>query len=107
MQKLLKNQPDITAVFASSDVQAVGAWQAIRESEHSVPEDFALVGYDDIKISRFIGLSSVAQNMHQVGEDAAEALLRRLKGEEFPFISERVQPELHVRKSSNYIRSTA
>ncbi len=107
MQKLLKNQPDITAVFASSDVQAVGAWQAIRESEHSVPDDFALVGYDDIKISRFIGLSSVAQNMHQVGEDAAEALLRRLKGEEFPFISERVQPELHVRKSSNYIRSTA
>lgn len=102
MQKLLNEQPQITAVFASSDVQAVGAWQAIRHAEKTVPEDFALVGYDDIKISRFIGLSSVAQNMHEVGERAAETLLRRLNREDFPTVSQPVQHELHVRKSSKY-----
>ena len=104
MQKLLKNHPGITAVFASSDVQAVGAWQAIRQDGKTVPDDFALVGYDDIKISRFIGLSSVAQNMHDVGEHAAETLLRRLNREDFPTVSQRVQHELHVRKSSDYTR---
>lgn len=107
MQKLLDNHPGITAVFASSDVQAVGAWQAIRHAGKTVPEDFALVGYDDIKISRFIGLSSVAQNMHEVGERAAETLLRRLNRDEFPTVSQRVQHELHVRKSSDYIRPSS
>ncbi|MES3629081.1 MAG: LacI family DNA-binding transcriptional regulator [Longimonas sp.] len=102
MQKLLDTHPDLTAVFASSDVQAVGAWQAIRHAGLSVPENFALVGYDDIKISRFIGLSSVAQNMHDVGEKAAETLLRRLNREDFPTVNEQVQHELHIRKSSDH-----
>lgn len=101
MNTLLELDEPITAVFASSDVQAIGAWQAIREADLEVPDDFSLVGYDDIKVSRFIGLTSVAQNMHYVGERSTDVLLNRLDntGPE-EAVSELIEPELKVRKSS-------
>ena len=80
MQMLLDLDPGVTAVFASSDVQAIGAWQAIRQAGLDVPGDVALVGYDDIKVSRFIGLTSAAQNMYDVGKEATDRLLQRLGG---------------------------
>ena len=101
MNELLALDTPVSSVFASSDVQAIGAWQAIRESGSEVPDDYSLVGYDDIKVSRFIGLTSVAQNMHYVGERATDVLLDRLNntGSDDP-VSELVKPELKVRKSS-------
>ena len=102
MQTLFDVDPSLTAIFATSDVQAIGAWQAIRHHGMDVPDDFALVGYDDIKVSRFIGLSSIAQNMHDVGERAADRLLSRINRGSLPdeFVSELITPELVVRKSS-------
>ena len=101
MTSLLQTNPDVTAVFASSDVQAIGAWQALRHEGRRVPDDVALIGYDDIKISRFIGLSSVAQNMHDIGERATDLLLRRLRhSAPEDVFSELVTPELVVRASS-------
>jgi LacI family transcriptional regulator len=101
MNELLSLNEPVTGIFASSDVQAIGAWQAIREAGMEVPDDFSLVGYDDIKVSRFIGLTSVAQNMHYVGEKATDVLLKRLNnaGADEP-VSELVKQELQVRKSS-------
>jgi LacI family transcriptional regulator len=101
MQDLLALDEPVEAAFASSDVQAIGAWQALREEGLEVPEDFAFVGYDDIKVSRFIGLTSVAQNMHDVGNDATDLLLKRMKntGPE-KFTTQLVEPRLQVRKSS-------
>ena len=101
MQDLLGLDPPVQAAFASSDVQAIGAWQAIREEGLEVPDDFAFVGYDDIKVSRFIGLSSVAQNMYEVGNDATDLLLKRLNrsGPE-EYLSRLVEPRLQIRKSS-------
>lgn len=101
MQQILKLDPPVTAVFASSDVQAIGAWQAIRETGQRIPDDVALIGYDDIKISQFIGLSSVAQNMHDVGADATRLLLQRMsRTADEEIVSKLVMPELKVRKSS-------
>jgi len=101
MKELLNLDEPVTGVFASSDVPAIGAWQAIREAGYEVPDDYCLVGYDDIKVSRFIGLTSVAQNMHYVGEKATDLMLNRLNntGPDGP-VSELVKPELNVRKSS-------
>lgn len=101
MQDLFALDQPVEAAFASSDVQAIGAWQALREEGLEVPEDFAFVGYDDIKVSRFIGLTSVAQNMHNVGNTATDLLLDRLDrdGPE-EYISRLVEPRLQVRKSS-------
>ena len=102
MQDLLELDNPVTAVFASSDVQAIGAWQAIRKDGKEVPDDFSLVGYDDIKVSRFIGLTSVAQNMHEVGEQATAVLLNRMQGtaDSDEPVQRVVQPELISRKST-------
>lgn len=101
MKELLALDRPVSSVFASSDVQAIGAWQAIRKAGMEVPDDYSIVGYDDIKVSRFIGLTSVAQNMHYVGERATDVLLSRLNntGSDEP-VSELVEPELKIRKSS-------
>jgi len=101
MASLLDRGADVTAVFASSDVQAIGAWQALRHEGLRVPDDVAIVGYDDVKVSRFIGLSSVAQNMHDIGVAATDLLLKRLQGQDgVPPVSRLITPELQVRMSS-------
>lgn len=101
MNTLLETHPSITAVFASSDVQAIGAWAAISESGRRVPEDIALVGYDDIKTSRYIGLTSVDQSMQNIGEMATELLLSRLSSSNSdPPKTKVFKPKLRVRRSS-------
>jgi LacI family transcriptional regulator len=101
MQALLDGGLDVTAVFASSDVQAIGAWQALRHEGLSVPEDVGIVGYDDVKVSRFIGLSTISQKMHDIGEAAADLLLQRLQGTGDPDpVSRLITPDLQVRASS-------
>lgn len=101
MEQILKDRPDVTAVFAMSDVQAVGAWKAVRDSGRDVPGDVAIVGYDDIKASYYIGLSSVDQRMHWVGEESTGLLLKRMEGgvEDRP-VDRLIVPELVARGSS-------
>lgn len=105
MNKILQLDNPVTAVLACSDVQAIGAWKAIRDAGKSVPEDYALVGYDDIKTSRYLSLTSVDQGMERVGREAAERLLQRIKdGLVDGFIDRLVKPQLQVRASSLYRR---
>lgn len=93
--------PGVDAVFACSDVQAIGAWQVFRERGLAVPGDIALVGYDDVKVSRHIGLTSVSQKMRAVGREATSLLRRRLRGDGPPtFRSETIMPELVDREST-------
>lgn len=101
MERILEVLPPVTAAFAMSDVQAIGACKAARDADKRVPEDIAVVGYDDIKTSYYIGLSTVDQRMHWVGEEATELLLERMKGDsDEPPLSRRVIPELVARGSS-------
>ena len=101
MRQLLMADPPVTAVFCSSDVHAVGAWSALHEAGKSIPEDLALVGYDDVKTSRFLGLSSVAQGMHEVGERTVQRLTYRMDHPDDPErVAERMTPVLQVRRSS-------
>lgn len=99
MQKLLERHPDMTAVFASSDVQAIGAMSALREAGKSF-SDVALIGYDDIKVCRFLGLSSIDQKMYQVGREATLQVLKRMSEPDSPLVSQYIQPELRVRAST-------
>ncbi len=101
MQKLLALDEAPTAVFAASDVQAFGAWAALRDAGLRVPEDVALAGYDGLKLSRYLGLTTVDQRMLGVGRRAARRLAERLAGEApSEPIAEQVPPELVVRRSS-------
>jgi LacI family transcriptional regulator, galactose operon repressor len=82
MQSLLDGPRPPTAVFAASDVMAMGALVAIREAGLAVPENIAVVGFDDIPVARLITprLTTVAPFQENLGVRAAEMLLERLNG---------------------------
>lgn len=78
---LMGLNPRPTAVFAANDSMAVGALSAFREAGVRVPEDVALVGFDDIPIARYVTppLSSVKVDLPRLGERAVELLLEALQ----------------------------
>jgi LacI family transcriptional regulator len=70
-----------TAVFASSDVQATGAIAAARAHGLRVPEDLSVVGFDDIELAAYVGLTTVRQPLFESGFTGARLLLAALQGE--------------------------
>jgi len=81
MKQLLALQSPPTAVFASSDVMAIGALMAIQETGLRVPDDLSLVGFDDIaEASATVPkLTTIAQPKRQTGEVAAQLLFNRIE----------------------------
>jgi LacI family transcriptional regulator len=75
MQRLLPHEPE--AVFAASDMMAVGALRTLREAGRRVPEDVAVVGFDDMPFSARTDppLTTVRQPIHRTGRTAAETLI--------------------------------
>jgi LacI family transcriptional regulator len=75
MQRLLPAQPD--AVFAASDVMALGALRALREAGRRVPDQVALVGFDDMPFAARTDppLTTVRQPVHRTGQVAVETLI--------------------------------
>ena len=71
------------AVFAASDLIALGAMKALREHGLRVPEDVAVAGFDDIAMASFVqpGLSTVQQDTKQAGEVLVDSLIRLIQGE--------------------------
>jgi len=71
-----------TAVFAVSDTLAIGAIKAFRRAGRRVPEDIAVVGFDNVPLAQIFepGLTTIAQPMHELGATAAELLLELLAG---------------------------
>ena len=105
MQQLLQSRTAITGVCASSDVQAYGAWAALREAGKEVARDVVLIGYDNLKLSRFLGLSTIDQHMHDVGQRATQRLLQRMAGPPDGALSEPAPLDLVVRQSTSPPRS--
>jgi len=84
MRELLDRAPDIDAVFVASDLMAQGAISVLRERGKRVPEDVAVVGFDDspAAVSGDIQLTTVHQPSIAMGEKMATMLLALLRGEE-------------------------
>ena len=77
MTTLLERHPGLDAVFAGSDVMAAGARQVLRERGRRIPDDVALVGYDDSAIARHMDppLTSVRQPIEEMGRAMVDLLL--------------------------------
>lgn len=67
-----------TAIFAQSDTQAMGVLRAARERGLRTPQDLAIVGFDDVEVAEYIGLTTVRQPLEESGRVAVELLLARL-----------------------------
>jgi len=100
MQGLLQRPERPDAVFATSDVQALGAMRALKERGFKVPGDVAVVGFDDIVISKYVGLSTLRQPMRQMGEVAVDHFLNRLQHPEGSVSHTVFSPSLIVRTTS-------
>jgi DNA-binding LacI/PurR family transcriptional regulator len=70
-----------TGIFAASDVQAVGVLEAAAEHGLRVPQEVAVIGFDDIDMAAAIGLSTVRQPLFATGVRGADLLVSAIEGE--------------------------
>lgn len=83
MRELLLREPTLDAVFCASDVMASGARLALREAGRDVPDDVAMIGFDDSTIARLLDppLTSVRQPLEEMGREMARLLLAQIAGD--------------------------
>lgn len=96
MLQLLAMDPIPDAVFCSSDIQAMGAMKAMNDSGVQIP----IMGFDDLRFSEFLGLTSMRQPMYEMGWLALEKLLKRLEEKTIDISHTVYSPELVVRSST-------
>ena len=99
MQSLLAEKP--TAVFGMNDMMAIGAMAAVRDAGLRIPDDIAIAGYDDIRVSRFScpPLTTMRAPEVELGLRAAEMLIDLINGLEPAEMHVKLQGELIVRES--------
>jgi DNA-binding LacI/PurR family transcriptional regulator len=102
MRSLLDRRPGIDAVFAANDQMAAGALQALLEAGRRVPDDVAVVGFDDspIALTSRPSLSSVRQSLDVMGRELVRLLLQQVGGQESVTRKVVLSAELIVRRSS-------
>jgi len=102
MRELLARRPHLDAVFAASDVMAAGARQVLREADRRIPEDVALIGFDDSVVARHMhpALTSVRQPIEEMGRRMAQLLLEEIAGRTGERPTVVLPTELVVRDSS-------
>jgi len=106
--RALAAAPRPTALFASNNFIAFGALKALQELGLRVPEDMAVVGFDDLPsaLVTFPFLTVAAQPAYEMGKAATEILLKRLSGEASNRYRELVLPaEIVIRQSSGRART--
>ena len=98
--ELLSLRRPPTAIFAASDTQALGVLEAAGFEGVSVPEDVSVVGYDDLEVAPYVGLTTVDQGLHASGRRGVMRLLDRLSGSDAGPLEEQVALQLRVRRST-------
>ena len=102
-QKALAISRRPTALIAANNFIAIGALQAVRQANLQVPEDLALVGFDDLPVALLVDpfFTVAAQPAYEMGKQAMELLLARIAGQLEPASQEIVLPvEVVIRRSS-------
>jgi DNA-binding LacI/PurR family transcriptional regulator len=82
MQQLLASAPDLDAVFVASDLMADGALRALRQAGYRVPDDVAVVGFDDIEDGRYHSpsLTTISPDKEWLADQTVALLLDRIGG---------------------------
>ncbi len=108
-QRMLSAGVDCTAVVTATDLNALGFMEAMQTAGYRIPEDIAIVGFDDMPIAQSASpsLSSVRQRFEELGNAAAELLLRQLSGEAVPADIVHIETTLVQRHSCGCNRMNA
>lgn len=101
MEQLLALSEPPRAVFAANDQMAVGALDAVRHAGLKVPEDVALIGFDDIPVAAYLqpALTTVRANIRESGALAVRLLVRRIADPKAEVETVSLQTELVIRQS--------
>ncbi|MEW6083222.1 MAG: LacI family DNA-binding transcriptional regulator [Chloroflexota bacterium] len=67
-----------TAIFAAADIQAISIMKVARQLKRHIPDDVAIIGFDDIDIAEYMDLTTIRQNLDESGRLAAEILLSHI-----------------------------
>jgi len=89
-----------TAIFAASDTQALGVIEAAQDNGLRVPEDLSVIGYDDIEVAEYAGLTTVRQMLYESGKRGIELLLDKLADPATEPVYEVMPTQLIVRKTT-------
>ena len=89
-----------TAVFAFSDVQALGLIEAARELNLKVPDDLSVIGYDDIDMAYYAQLTTVRQQLFESGVQGVELLLEAIEKPGMPLVHRQLATELVIRQTT-------
>jgi LacI family transcriptional regulator, galactose operon repressor len=100
-RQLLESSIHPSAVFCANDLLAVGVLRVLRDEGLRVPQDVALVGYDDVEYSALLepSLTTIHQPKYELGYSAMELLLREIEGSS-EFTQTIYTPTLEVREST-------
>ena len=104
-KRFLKMDEPPTAIFATNDYMALGTYQAIVEEGRRVPEDIALIGFNDIEFAAMKGieLTTVGQKKYEMGAQAVKMLVERIEGGGMGSPKEMIlEPELIIRKTCGF-----
>ncbi len=97
-KELLSRNGDFpTAIFVSSDIQAIGVLTALEEHNLHIPRDISVVSFDNIELSKYFGLTTMQQPMYKMGELAVRKILDRIEQPEREVTMENFTPSLVVR----------
>jgi LacI family transcriptional regulator len=77
-REFLTSSKHATAIFAATDLQAIGILRAARDLGLRVPQDLAVLGFDDLDVAEYVGLTTVRQQLDESGRVAVELVLSRL-----------------------------
>ena len=96
-----------TAIFASSDMMALGVMDAARARGLRIPEDLSLIGFDDIPVAAAAhpGLTTVRQPLEDIGRTATEILLRAIENPDDPPEAVMVSTELIIRGTTAPVKT--
>jgi LacI family transcriptional regulator len=89
-----------TAIFAASDTQALGVLEAARAEGFEVPGDLSLVGFDDLEVAPYVGLTTIAQPLYESGRRGLERLLEVVAGDDDGPLTEQLELRLVVRRTT-------
>ena len=95
--RMLASTERPTAVFAASDTQALGVISAAHDAGIHVPDDLSVIGYDDIEMADYIGLTTIRQQLFESGRRGAELLVREIEQRSEIAPSIELTPEVVVR----------
>jgi DNA-binding LacI/PurR family transcriptional regulator len=101
-RRMLASPDRPTAILAASDTQALGVLAAARDAGLTVPRDLSVVGYDDIEIADYVGLTTVRQHLFGSGRVGAELLLEEIRGLSHPAPEIHLAPELVSRGTTGH-----